>query len=272
MSEQPIQLLILHGDERVRAAIPETASPACTCVITSDWPALAMAVRRSPPTAVAVVDPYSRCGAGLAPELRSLLVSFPSLTVLAALEIPNATPVEIQTLARWGVADVVVIGHDDTVPALLCRSRQARSRSLHALLHRVVPQGLPERARAILFATARCAVDRATVDDVASHLGVSSRTLLRWCAQASLPPPNEILASLRVLNAAEFLDDPDRTIHSIASGLGYGSEPALRRATLEVVGLTPTQLRARGAVTTTVGVARARLAATCVPERAPRSS
>ena len=62
MSERPIQLLILHGDERVRAVIPETASPTCTCAIASDWPALAMAVRRAPPTAVAVVDPYSRCG------------------------------------------------------------------------------------------------------------------------------------------------------------------------------------------------------------------
>ncbi|MET0399688.1 MAG: helix-turn-helix domain-containing protein [Longimicrobiaceae bacterium] len=269
MSEQPIQLLMLHGDERVRAAISEAASPNCACVIASDWSALMRVVRNSPPTAVAVVDPYSRCGTRLAPELYSLLACFPFLPVLAALAITKARSSEIQTLASWGVADVVAIGHDDTVTALLYRSRQARTRSLHALLHGVVSQDLPERARAILFASARCAADRATVDDVAAQLGVSSRTLLRWCAQASLPPPNEILAALRVLIAAVFLDDPDRSIQSVASGLGYGSEPALRRATLKVIGLTPTQLRARGAVATAVGVVRARLATPFVPARAP---
>jgi hypothetical protein len=42
--------------------------------------------------------------AALAPELRSLLVSFPSLTVPAALEITCASAGELLVLARWGVA------------------------------------------------------------------------------------------------------------------------------------------------------------------------
>lgn len=259
MSGHPVQLLILHADDRVRSALSEPTSARCVCSFVDDWPALARAVRRAQPSAVIVVDPYACSRHSLAVELRNLIVSFPSRAVFAVLEIAKASPGDLVVLAKWGVAEIVGIGIDDTVPALLHRARSARTRSLCALLQRVVPQDLPERVRLILFAAAHCAPGRATADDVAAHLDVCSRTLARWCVQAALPPPQEILAALRVLIAAELLNDPYRTIRSIASDLGYGSEAGLRRATLELAGLTPTELRNNDAVATAVGAVCARL-------------
>ena len=83
--------------------------------------------------------------------------------------------------------------------------------------------------------------------DLASSLGLSRRTLLRWTDRAGLPPPRKLLAWMRILRACELLDDPGRSVLSVANATGYASDSGLRRITQKFLRASPTELRERGA-------------------------
>ena len=88
--------------------------------------------------------------------------------------------------------------------------------------------------------------------DLARRLKISRRTLLRWSERAGLPPPRRLLAWMRVLLACELLDDPGRSVSSVARIAGYASDGGLRRVMQNFLRASPTELRQRGAVKTAV--------------------
>ena len=52
---------------------------------------------------------------------------------------------------------------------------------------------------------------------------------------------------MRILQAAALLDDPGRTVFSVARACGYSSDSGLRRVTMKFLNASPTQMRRRGA-------------------------
>lgn len=226
----------------------------------ADWDELLDAVRDSPPAALLVVYPYDTSPAGfqygasgngktppLASALRGLLAQYPSTAVLAAMEVTPDRFDDLRTLGKWGVVQVISLDHDDTPYSIAQRLRAARGRPLRALLEQVLPPETPGRARAIVEA----ATDVVTVgqhgSDLARSLHLSRRTLLRWCQRAGLPAPRRLLAWMRVLLACELLDDPGRTVLSVAHTCGYSSDSGLRRITQKFLNASPTDLREQGA-------------------------
>jgi AraC-like DNA-binding protein len=247
-------LLVMHDDSAFRDRVRKACGNDYHFQALGDWDELTDAVRESPPAALVVVDPYEpapgvrRNGkAELAPSLRALLSEFPSLAVLAALEVRPDRFDDLRTLGRWGVVQVISIDHDDTPFSISQRLRGARGRPLRALLEEVLPPETSGRARAILEA----ATDVVTVGDhgrdLATSLHLSRRTLLRWCQRAGLPAPRRLLAWMRILLACELLDDPGRTVLSVAHTCGYSSDSGLRRITQKFLGSSPTDLREQGA-------------------------
>jgi len=72
------------------------------------------------------------------PELRTLLRSFSSTPVLAALSARSRLA-DLRTLGAWGVAEVISVEQDDAAAiALLLRS--VRGRPLQSLLERALPE------------------------------------------------------------------------------------------------------------------------------------
>jgi hypothetical protein len=61
------------------------------------------------------------------------------------------------------------------------------------------------------------------------------------------------MAWLRLLLAADVLDDPARTLESVARAAGYTAAASLKGATKNLVGLQPGELRARGAFDVVAG-------------------
>jgi transcriptional regulator GlxA family with amidase domain len=74
-------------------------------------------------------------------------------------------------------------------------------------------------------------------------LNVTERTVLRWCRRADLPQPRRLMAWLRILLAADMLDDPGRTLAAAARACGYSSDTALRNALRTFLSASPTELR-----------------------------
>jgi AraC-like DNA-binding protein len=245
-------LLVMHADPAFRERVRQACGTDYQYQSVGGWEELHEAVKESPPAALAVVDPYLGSNGGgrdreLSPELRTLLSDYPSTAVLAALEVRPERFDDLRTLGKWGVVQVISLDHDDTPFSISRRLKAARGRPLRALLEEVLPPETSGRARAILEA----ATDVVTVGehgrDLAGSLHLSRRTLLRWCQRSALPPPRRLLAWMRVLLACELLDDPGRTVLSVAHTCGYSSDSGLRRITQKFLGASPTDLRDRGA-------------------------
>lgn len=239
-------LLVLHPDARFREQVRKAGGKRFEYIQVEGWEELRELVRSSPPAALIVVEPYEPNGE-LSASLRALLLEFPSITVVAALELRPDRYRDLRTLGAWGVAEVIVRGEDDTTEAIARRIRGIQGRPLQSLLERSLPPNTSGQARALLMAAAEVVSTGGQARELARMLYLSPRTLLRWCERAELPPPRRILVWMRVLMAAELLDDPGRTVSSVAHACGYSSDNSLRRALQDFLATTPTTLRRDGA-------------------------
>jgi AraC-like DNA-binding protein len=243
-------LLVLHADASFREQVRRAGGKRFDYVQVDGWDEMRELVRTSPPAALIVVDPYERGDGELSGTLRAMLLEFPSATVIAALTLRPDRYRDLRTLGAWGVADVIVRGEDDTIEAMARRLRAIQGRPLQSLLERSLPANTSGQARALLMAAAEVVSTGGQAKELARMLYLSPRTLLRWCERAELPPPRRILVWMRVLMAAELLDDPGRTVSSVAHACGYSSDNSLRRALQDFLDTTPTTLRREGAFST----------------------
>lgn len=242
-------LLVLHADAGFRERVRRACGDEYDFQPARNWSDLLLNVRDAPPSAVALVDPYTEGDDGreLAKDLRIMLREFPSLAVLAAMEVQPARVDDVRTLGRWGVVQVIGLDHDDTPYAIAQRLEAARGRPLRALIEQILPPETSGRARAILAAATDVVTAGQHGRDLAKALHLSRRTLLRWCQRAGLPSPRRLLAWMRVLLACEMLDDPGRTVLSVAHTCGYSSDSGLRRITSKFLEANPSELREQGA-------------------------
>jgi transcriptional regulator GlxA family with amidase domain len=156
----------------------------------------------------------------------------------------------LRTLLEWGVADVVALGREDSPAALARRIRVVQGRAVHRLLRRALPRGVPSRARVLLTKAAETVAAGGQAPELAEALGVNERTVPRWCARADLPPPRRLMAWLRLLMAADLLDDAHRSVASVARACGYSNEVSLKAALRQFMGAPPSELRRMGAFDT----------------------
>jgi len=271
---QPIQrpLVVLHDKAPLRENLRQAAAKRYEFAEVADWEELRETLQAEMPVAIAVVDPYRGDGKTLATELRTLIWDFPTVTVIAAMEVRRERIRDLRTLGEWGVKEVVSLGEDDTPESLGRRIRGAQGRPLQSLLERSLPNNLSGRGRALLMAAAEVVAEGGHGRDLAARLRLSERTLLRWAEQADLPPPRRVLAWMRVLLACELLDDPQQTVLAIAYTCGYASDSSLRRAVQEFTGMQLAELRRKGAFAVAAGLFSKELEATREDAKARRKA
>lgn len=215
------------------------------------WSELDAALRRAPATTLVVVDPYAGVRRGdRFPAVRDLLRRFPSVPVVAALELSPEMTGDVEMLLEWGVSEVVALGPESTGRALAARLRQAHARPFKRALERTLSPYAGAEARQILMAGAEVASEGGLAPELAARLGVTARTLTVRCARAELPAPRQVQAWLRLLLACVLLDDPGRTVYGAAYASGYQTDRSLRRAITTFLGVDSTALRRAGAFAT----------------------
>jgi AraC-like DNA-binding protein len=242
-------LIVMHSNSAFRERVRRVSGKTFDCSFLPDWESLRAAITDAPPAALLVVDPYAGANgdAVLSPQLRALLWEFPSATVLAAMELRTGRSHDVRTLGEWGVTDIISIGEEDTHEAISRRLRGAQGRPLQNLLQRCLPSSMSGRARTLLMTAAEVVSMGGRGRDLARSLHLSERTVLRWSERSGLPPPRRLMAWMRILLAASLLDDPGRTVLSVAFACGYSSDSSLRRAMQDFLGTIPTTLRREGA-------------------------
>ena len=250
MQKIPRPLIVLHADRVFREQLRAVAGRhQFTLSFLSHWDELLDEVRSAPASALIVVDPYSEVEGRKQPsvELAALLNRFPSLAVTAALSVAPGRLDHVRKLGEWGVVQVIDLEEEASAVAIGQRLLSARGRPLRALIERTLPSYTSGAARAILGAAASVVFEGGQGRDLARALHITPRTLTRWCRRAALPPPKRLLAWMRVLLAAELLDDPGRTVSDVALSCGYAADSSLRLVLRKFLGSSPTELRDRGA-------------------------
>lgn len=260
---QPVirPLYLLHPDPELRSMLDRIPGGPYHVTQIPDWGALRDALRRSPPTAISVVDPFAGSGDVCVPTevLRDLLSAFRSSTIMAALPVTAGASDVVRTLTDWGVAEIVDLVRERTPEALARRLRVVQGRTVQRLLHRALPDSVSGRTRALLAVAAEAVATGGQAPELAVSLGVTERTVARWCKRAELPPPRRVLVWLRILLAADLLDDPGRSNEAVARACGYAGGASLKGALRGLLETTPRDLRAAGAFRTVSTAFRAEL-------------
>jgi AraC-like DNA-binding protein len=251
MRNIPRPLLVLHQDRVLRERLRLAAKKQRLELLMVDgWEELLDEVLTAPASALVLVDPYLDGNGEISIELASLLNRFPSLSVTAAMPVRRGRLEDIRRLGEWGVVQVIDLDEEMTPVGLGQRLLAARGRPLRDLVERALPAYTTPSARAILAAASGVVAEGGQGQDLADALRVTPRTLSRWCRRAGLPPPKRLLAWMRILLAAEFLDDPGRPVSAVALSCGYAADSSLRLALRRFTGMNPSELREMGAFET----------------------
>jgi AraC-like DNA-binding protein len=244
MARRSRVILVLHALPQVHTAVAQGAPRGSLVGAVAGWDELETAIKVSPPSTVAIVDPYhGGTAAEPAAELYDLLQRLPSTSVVPALEITAERAADVARLDEWGIAGLISVGHDDTPAGVGHRLAEACVLPLKRLLAALLPPDAAPHAYTLLFAATEAMCDGGTVADLAEAVDASPSTLLRWAESAGLPTPRTLLQWVRVLHAARLLDEPIRSVESVARTCGYASPAELRKVMLRLLGHTPAQLR-----------------------------
>jgi len=157
---------------------------------------------------------------------------------------------ELLVLGRMGLSGCILRDFDDD-PRLLRRAlTHLALRTTVSTVGAPLLSDVGREMDAILRYVLRHCSDSLSVNDVARGLGIDRRTLYNHCRAAGAPPPQAVIGWCRLLAAAVQLDDPGRDVDHIACSLHFASGSALRNQFRRYTGLTTSQLRASGAVST----------------------
>jgi AraC-like DNA-binding protein len=180
---------------------------------------------------------------------RTLRGEHPAVPVLVYAPLTAAASRAVVTLARAGVANVIIAGHDDlnhAVGPILARAASAcAAEDAYRKLSAVASPGVA----AILNYPLRYGARAPTVADAAAALHVHRKTLAAWCHAGGAPSPRVLVTWCRLIVATERLADARWPAERVARAFGFGSGSALAGLIRRHVGLGRAELRARGSGT-----------------------
>ena len=230
----------------------------------SDWPGLKRALSVASPTSVCFADATYGSGGecGLAEGLREVTSRFPLLAVVACVSLRPDNLTALSALQQWGVAELLDLDREITPAATARRLHEIKGFWAARLIDRAFARSLTPKGRILLEKAANVAADGGKVPDFARELGLSKRTIPRWCELAGIPEPRRTFAWIRLLVAGELLDTPRRSIEQAARAAGFSSAGSLKSTTRAFTNLTPSDLREHGAFETVAALARSEFRAT----------
>jgi AraC-like DNA-binding protein len=258
--ETPIILALIAGRlERLRIDTAVRAHATVRFVGTAGELIAQLVQARSLPIAL-IVEPRDCDGRSTAPIVRQLVDAHPALPIIGYCHAGYEHSRDILELGLAGAHELLFHGIDDSGVALRGVVTSAGHACAAAQVLSAIKRDIPETLLP-MFEFCLSYPERATsVQAVAQVLGVHRKTLVNYCAQASLPPPGAVLAWCRLLLVGHFLQTPGRTVEEIALRVEFASATALRNMLRRYTGLRPQQVRERGGLRCVVDAFRQSLA------------
>jgi transcriptional regulator GlxA family with amidase domain len=83
------------------------------------------------------------------------------------------------------------------------------------------------------------------VERIAVQVGMSTRTLSRWCRKHLDESPAELVRRLRLGEAQRLLEGTDLPLKDVTARTGLGDQSTLWRVFMNDMGVTPAEYRQR---------------------------
>jgi transcriptional regulator GlxA family with amidase domain len=83
------------------------------------------------------------------------------------------------------------------------------------------------------------------VERIAAEVGMSPRTLSRWCREHLDESPAELVRRLRLAEARRLLEETTLPLKAVTGRTGLGDQSTLWRAFMHELGVTPAEYRQR---------------------------
>lgn len=251
-------LFLLTESEELEANLRQVIERPFSLHRMPDWPTLKHMLQSGPATAVCFADAMAFVGRHecLAEGLREIARDFPLLAVVACLRVRSQDGYVLRALQGWGVAEILDLDREQSAAAVARRLKEVEGVWAQRLFRRALPRTLSARGRTVLETVAHIAAQGGHVPELASALGIYKRTVPRWCAAAGVPEPRRMFTWIRLLLAADLLDNPARTIENVARVTGFASAASLKSTSKAFTGLAPSDLRVRGAFDAVASLAR----------------
>ncbi len=195
---------------------------------------------------VVITDLLDHHGGSTAPVVRRIKTGTPSVAVICLCTPASEGASDILDVARAGVNALVFRGCDDGRVAFRAALDSAEDHCAAAgFLCELAPLPTPEALRII-----GCCLEHApqapSVGELARKLGMPRRTLISRLKHLTMPPPQLILGWCRLVFAARYMEDPQRSVNRIALLLNFSSGAALRNMLKRYTGYRPHEVRERG--------------------------
>lgn len=240
----PTLAAVLLPGERSRV---EAAGTGHFAIVHRDNVCDAIRVVRERPVDALVVSVH-QCRPDHVEEIAQFVRRFPSVPAVAFVSHHDARATEmLLRLGASGVRQVV----DVTGPAGWTRLRQLVNEPVSRSAARIQGpllaglEDLPPDARLFLEVLVRLAPDTATVRQLSARLRIRPSTLMSRFARARLPSPKSYLAAMRLLHAAQMLEDAGLSIADVAHRLDYSSPQSFGRHVRSLLGITSSEFRRR---------------------------
>lgn len=183
---------------------------------------------------------------------------FPSVGLIPVLD-DTRNPQSLFELGKAGFENLVLLSVGGLEWELRRWVARAGLRGVTSTLLRSLSSFVPPRE----LAAVKTAVDGVhqgwSAEEFSDVVGLSRPFLSERFKRCGLPSVGHFLVWVRLMHAAQWLPDPDRTGQSVSRQLQYSSGAAFRRALKNYVGKTPTQVAEKGGLSYVLG----RFMATC---------
>ncbi|HEY3935369.1 MAG TPA: helix-turn-helix domain-containing protein [Gemmatimonadales bacterium] len=196
----------------------------------------------------AVLVSVRRCDGDAPALLEQFARSFPSVPTVAL--VTSREPGDVEALLRLGATGVRQVV-DASNPAGWRRLREVLgtppTERAHAILAPTFAALGPLSAGSVRFweQLVRSAPRTTTVRQLAIALNVTPSTFVSRFVRAGLPSPKDHLVAVRLCHAARLFDEGELTVADVAYRLDYASPQSFGRHLRIVLGITPSEFRAR---------------------------
>lgn len=189
-----------------------------------------------------------RRGADESSALEQFARRFPAIPTVAL--VTRRDPADAEALLRVGATGVRQVV-DASHPTGWRRLREllgGASTDRGAVILRPVCDAIgpmPAGARRFWDELVHAAPETATVRRLARRLHITPSTLVSRFARHALPSPKDHLVAVRLCLAARHFDSGELTVADVAYRLDYASPQSFGRHVRTVLGITPSEFRAR---------------------------
>ena len=240
----PTIAAVLEPGERLRV---DAAGNGCFSLVHRDSVRDALRVVRERAVDAVLVS-VGRCAEDAPALLEQFTRRFPAIPTVAL--VTRRAPGNSEALLRLGATGVRQV-IDATDASGWRRLREILggppSERAQAILGPVLEElgTVSVGARRFWEELVRSAPERTTVRQLADQLGVRPSTIVSRFVRAGLPSPKDHLVAARLCHAARLFDEGDLSVSDVAYRLQYASPQSFGRHLRIVLGITPSEFRAR---------------------------